>query len=537
MINMMYLVLTALLALNVSKEILEAFVTVNNGLETTKLTLKEKMDQTYETFSKYATENKEKYGAAYNTAAEIQKKASHIIQMIDSTKAQVISVSEGKPFDQVLAGDTVLNLKLVEKKDDYQNITTVMIGSDETHPIDGQFTALRLRTELEQLRDQMLAAVGERNPTLTANITKTFDFPKEKEAGDTGVETTWEVKNFYHVPLAAGVCIMSKLQGDVRNMENETVNYLLGSVEQKSFKFSTLTPMVDPLTSYVTVGGTYKADIFLGAYDPQNKPVVELAKNGTIDTVKMQVIGEKEVLPIGPDGKAKLEIPATGAGERTYAGIVVFHPVGGEEQRFPFREKFEVAAPNLVVSPTKMNVFYRGVENPVEISVAGYSAKDIAPSMTNGSLSKAQQGYIVKPGKENEATVSVSVTNADGTKKSLPGVKFRVKNVPNPAPYFAGKSVSDELIKKSELSAAQYVIAKMENFEFDLKFEIVEFKITMIVSGTPIEKISKGSALSGDMKEMVSKAKPGQKVYIEGIKARGPDGTVRSLGSLAFKVT
>jgi gliding motility-associated protein GldM len=295
--------------------------------------------------------------------------------------------------------------------------------------------------------------------------------------------------------------------------------------------------MVDPLTSYVTVGSTYKADIFLGAYDPQNKPIVELAKNGTVDTVKMEVIGEKEILPIGPDGKAKLEIPATGAGERTYRGVVVFRPVGGAEQRFVFEDKFEVAAPNLVVSPTKMNVFYRGVENPVEISVAGYSAKDIAPSMSNGSLSKAQQGYIVKPGKDNESTVSVTVTNADGTKKSLLGVKFRVKNVPNPAPYFAGKSVNDETIKKTELSAAQYVIAKMENFEFDLKFEVIEFTLTMIVSGTPIEKTSKGSALSGDMKEMMAKAKPGQKVYIERIKARGPDGTVRSLGTLSFKVT
>lgn len=539
MINMMYLVLTALLALNVSKEILEAFVTVNNGLEVTKKTLAEKMDATYKTFQQYAQENQTKYGAAYNQAAAIQKAASSLIQMIDSTKAQVIAVSEGKEFDKVLAGDTVLNLKLVDKKDDYDNITTVMIGSDETKPKTGQFSANLLRVKLEAFRDQLLAAVGNSNATLTANINKTFDFAEEKEAGESGVKVPWETKNFYHVPLAAGVCIMSKIQGDVRNMENEAVNHLLGSVEQKSFKFNTLTAIVKPQSSYVTVGGTYRADIFLGAYDNQNAPEVYICGPGeTVDTTSKppKINGKGILLPMN-GAMARLEETASGAGVKTVKGIIKFKPVGGDEQIQAFETTYEVAQPNLVVSPTKMNVFYRGVDNPVSISVSGYSDKDIVGSMTNGTLSKTKDGYIVRPGKENEATVSATVTNIDGTKKSMTGQKFRVKNVPNPTPYFAGKSVSDETIKKSELSAAQYVIAKMENFEFDLKFEIVEFKLTMVVSGTPIEKISKGAALSSDMKEMTAKAKPGQKIWVEGIKAKGPDGTIRSLGTLSFKVT
>jgi len=111
-----------------------------------------------------------------------------------------------------------------------------------------------------------------------------------------------------------------------------------------------------------------------------------------------------------------------------------------------------------------------------------------------------------------------------------------VKNVPNPQPFFGGKSINDETIKKAELTAAAGVIAKMIDFDFDLKFEVVEYRLTMIVSGTPIEKMTKGPAVSGDMREMLAKAKPGQKVFIEGIKARGPDGTVRNLGALAFKV-
>jgi gliding motility-associated protein GldM len=346
----------------------------------------------------------------------------------------------------------------------------------------------------------------------------------------------WESINFYHVPLAAGITILSKIQADVRNAEGEVVKRMMDAVEGKSFKFNKLTAIVKPQSSYVTVGAKYSADIFLGAYDDQNAPEVFICGPGArVDTAKKEIIGESIKLPMN-GAMARLEQVASGAGLRTVSGIIRYKPVGGEVTTEVFTTEYEVAAPNLVVSPTKMNVFYRGVDNPVSISVSGYSDKDIRPSMTNGSLSKGGDGWIVKPGKESEATISATVTNPDGSSKTMTGMKFRVKNVPNPRPYFGGKSVDDETIKKTELTAAAGVIAKMIDFEFDLKFEVVGYKVTMIVGGTPIEKLTNGAAVSGDMKEMFQKAKPGQKVYIEQIKARGPDGTTRNLGSLSFKV-
>jgi gliding motility-associated protein GldM len=543
MINMMYLVLTALLALNVSKEILESFVTVNNGLENTKGTLKEKMETTYKTFQQYAQENSTKYGAAWNDAQAFRKQAADLISYIDKIKGTVISETEGKPIEKIMGKDakgqdTVINMKFIDKKDNYDKITELMVGSDETHPKDGEGTAKDLHTKLDAFKNKLLAAVGTKNPTLKSNIERMFDLKDEQEAGDAGAVVTWETKNFYHVPLAAGVTILSKIQTDVRNIENEMVNWMLGSVEQKTFKFNTLAAIVQPQSSYVTAGSTYRANIFLGAYDNQNAPEVYICGPGArVDTTSNPPKIEGEAIKLPMEGAmAKLEQAASGAGLKTVSGIIKFKPVGGEEQIQAFTTEYEVAAPSLVVSPTKMNVFYRGVDNPVSISVAGYSASAIQPSMSNGTLGKDKDGYVVKPGKDAKAVVSVTVTNPDGTKKSMPGVEFRVKNVPNPAPYFAGKSVSDETIKKTELTAAQGVLAKMENFEFDLKFDVVEYKVTAIIAGTPIEKVVKGAAMSGETKEMLAKVKSGQKVYIEGIKARGPDGTVRSLGSLAFKV-
>ncbi len=548
MINMMYLVLTALLALNVSKEILDSFVTVNNGLETTKGTLKEKVDATYKSFAQYASENKEKYGAANAEAIKIQKMAAGLISDIDQCKAKSIMATENWPIEKVLGKnaqgqDTIINLKLVSAKDNQEGITHQMIGSEEANPKKDEHSAYDLRMKLEKFRDEIkkIANKDPKNPnkTLIANVDKMFNFEKEKEAGNTGVEVSWETKNFYHVPLAAGITILSKIQADVRNAENETVNYMLGNVEQKSFKFNTLAAIVKPQSSYVTVGSKYMAEIFLGAYDDQNIPEVYICGPGAhVDTTSkpMKIVGEAIKLPMN-GAKAQLEQVAGGAGLRTVTGIIKFKPVGGEEQVQPFTTEYEVAAPSLVVSPTKMNVFYRGVDNPVSVSVSGYSNKDISPSATNGTLSKSADGFIMRPGKDTEALIGATVTNPDGSKKSMPGMKFRVKNVPNPTPYFAGKSVNDETIKKTEVTAAQGVIAKMVDFDFDLKFEIVGYKLTMIVGGTPIEKVSNGAALTGDMKEMLTKAKPGQKIFIEAIKARGPDGTVRSLGALSFKVT
>ena len=537
MINMMYLVLTALLALNVSKEILDSFVTINNGLETTKLSLKDKVDAQYKTFEDYAKEKPEKYGAAWTEAQGIQKTGRELIAYIDTIKARVIMKAEGLPRDSVVLPDgRIIDLSKVTKKDSNDEITNLMIGDEPAKPKDEPYSAVDLRRQLEAFKTQV-KNMRKDDPDLAAAMDRIFDFSDRVDAS--GTMNTWESINFYHVPLAAGITLMSKIQSDVRNAEGEVVKRILDSVEGKSFKFNKLTAIIRPLSSAVTVGSNYKAEIFLGAYDDTNIPEVYICGPGervdTTSTPAKIVGGNGTKLPMN-GARAQLDIPAGGAGPKQVTGIIKFKPVGGNEEVQPFVADYDVSEAALVVSPTKMNVFYRGVDNPVSVSVSGYIDKNISASTTNGALSKGPGGYIMRPGKESEALISATVTNPDGTKKSLPGQKFRVKNVPNPTPYFAGKSVNDETIKKPELTAAAGVIAKMVDFDFDLKFEVVEYKVTMVVSGTPIEKLTKGAAVSGDMKEMFAKAKPGQKVYIEGIKARGPDGTVRNLGALSFKV-
>lgn len=540
MINMMYLVLTALLALNVSKEILNAFVTVNDGLETTKTTFKNKMAQQYADFAASYNENKQKVGPYYNSAQTIQTGVDDIIDYIDNIKVLIIAGTEGKTNEEIFANDTILSMKYVEAKDGYDIPTNLLIGADPDTPKDGENTAKELKSKLEAYRDMLKKVISDRggNPTLEASIDKTFTFP-EKVKDASGTTTNWESLNFYHVPLAACVTILSKFQADIRNTESDVVKWLYGQVDASSLKFTTIRPAVIPLTNYVTQGDSFKADVFLAAYDETNPPVVRLAADdATIDTLTGKITGDFTEVTIGPDGMGKLAIPASAVGQMSKGLSIEYKPMGQDPLTYYTYANYEVAKPSLVVSPTKMNVFYKGVDNPVDVSVPGFSADKIRPSISAGSITKASGGgYVVRIKTGNKAQISVTAELPDGSTKRLGPAEFRVKSVPNPTPYFAGKSVADDKVKKRELLAAQGVIAKMLDFDFDLKFTVTQFRLTMIVAGTPVEKVSKSNRLSGEMKELLKKAKRGQKIYIEGIKARGPDGTVRSLGSLSFKVT
>lgn len=539
MINMMYLFYTALLALNVSKDILDAFVGVNQGLENTKVTFTEKMDNTYNQFASMARESPAKYGRPWQEAQQIQASASELISHIDTLKALAISWTEGLPMEKVIGNfngvDTVIGMQYLKKRDQYDKLTTMMVGSEPGKPRQDANSAYELREMLTEFREKVKAALPN-DATIQASADRIFDFSDQRDAS--GTLNNWESMNFYHVPIAAGITLLSKMQTDVRSMENEVVGRMLGSVEMESFKFNTLEAIVQPRSSYVSVGGKYQANIFLGAYDNQNAPQVLIAGPGAyVDTTVSppRIVGESTELPL--DGaKAVLELPANSPGLKTVTGIIKFKPVGGTEQVQPFRTEYEVAAPNLVVSPTKMNVFYRGVENPVSISVSGYSASDIAPSITNGTLARAKDGFIVKPGNAAKSVVSVTVTNPDGSKKTLPGVEFRVKNVPDPTPVFGGKGVGDETIRKSELIAAAGLIARLENFEFDLRFDVVSYTVATTARGQFLEQECRGPALTADAKKILSQARSGQRIYFDNIKVKGPDGRVRSIGSLSFRV-
>lgn len=548
MIGMMYLVLTALLALNVSKEILDAFITINNGLETTKVTFDGKLQQQYASFQASYTENPDKYGEAWQQAQDLRNKANELVTHIDNIKARIIADTEKMDREEVIGKnqfgvDTVLNLQYVKQKDNYLVNTNIMIGAEPDRPqesdhADGNnYRAAVLRQRLEAYGNE-LKTMAAGNPTLGASIDSLFSYPtKVKDAS--GTMTNWEALNFYGVPLAATVTLLSKLQNDVRNAESDVLSFLFADVEALSYRFTELQAVVIPEKTYVLENDSFRADVFLAAYDDTNLPEILLAPEGMrLDSNATDVPDGKGVaVPMGSDGFGKLRIPARSVGDKTWEGIIKFrNPAGGYVYK-NYVVNYEVARPSLVVSPTKMNVLYRGVDNPISISVPGISQDALVATIDNGQLVKQPDGsYIARNIKGGtKAIVSVSA-DIDGSKKSMGTFEFRVKSVPDPVAQFAGKSSKDNTAKKAELTAALGVAAVLEDFVFDLKFPVTSFELTVIMGGDVKTLKSNSNRLTPDQQELLKQTRRNQTVIIENIRAQAPDGSIRSLGSINLRV-
>ena len=556
---MMYLVLTALLALNISKEILNGFVKVENGLRKTDQTVQGKSRETMLDFEAKYLQDQQKVKPYYDAAKEIDRKANELYDHITQLKANIMAVASGErevvdaggdlskyiAQDKLTRRDTVLSIQYLEKKDEYQEITAYLVGSEPGAPKTGPFTASELKSKLEAFKEELKSInftdfVGNRfevSPGLKASFDQTFVYGKEMEDDK---EVLWEAANFYDVPIAAVIPILSKLQIDIENAKSNMMTELIAGIEGKSYKFTNLMPLVVPESNYILRGDSFRADILLAAFDATNSPAIYVDNkefNGRDSS--LLAYNDKDPLKIeGGLGKLRISTRGMGLGERNFKGLIRFQGPDGNVGDYPFyTPEFTVAEPALVVSPTKMNVFYRGVPNPVEISVPGVSSEKLDVRITGGHRIKPDgETFIVEPGAGKEASIEVTATLPDGSKKSLPGREFRVKRIPDPSPRFAGKSPADKTITKVLLENAPSVGALMENFDFDVEVKVKRFNVTVTKGGTFVEQSSNTNMVTANMKELFRSVGRGSVVYIEDIVVSMPDGTERALPTMKLKV-
>lgn len=559
MIGMMYLVLTALLALNISKEILNGFVKVENGLRKTDQTIQGKSRETMLEFEAKFLQDQQKVKPYYDAAKDVEKKADDLYNHITQLKANVMAVASGDrdvveadgdlskyiAQDKMTRRDTVLSIQYLEKKDEYQEITSYLVGGEPSSPKEGPYTARELKGKLESFRDELISLefddfVGHKfevSPGLQTSFNKTFVYGKEMEDGH---EVLWEAANFYDVPIAAVIPILSKLQIDVENAKSNLMSELMAGIEGKSYKFTNLTPLVVPESNYILRGDSFRASVLLAAFDATNSPDIYLDDNAFDgrDSTNLDYT-DKETLDIeGGLGQLRISTKGMPLGERNYKGLIRFQGPDGNVGDYPFyTPQFTVAEPALVVSPTKMNVFYRGVPNPVEISVPGVSSDKLDVRITGGHRIKPDgDTFIVEPGAGKTAEIVVTATLPDESKKTLPAREFRVKRIPDPSPRFAGKKPSDRTITKVLLENAPSVGALMENFDFDVVVKVKRFNVTVTKGGTFVEQSSSSNMVTTDMKKLFRSIGRGSVVYIEDIVVSMPDGTERALPTMKLKL-
>ncbi|MBD98460.1 MAG: hypothetical protein CMO34_01340 [Verrucomicrobia bacterium] len=536
MIGMMYLVLTALLAMNVSKDILDAFVTVNDGLEKTKHNFKEKNNDQYDAFVASFNENQTKVGPYWKKAQEVQKTANEIVSHIDLIKVEIIGGIEPTiPKDKImgknqLGEDTIVNLKHVKVKDNYLFPTNLLIGGDAVNPKTGPMSAIELKEKLEAYRDQLLTIVNDDKSAIAQALKETFSFDVRENAA--GVVENWASYNFYGVPSAATITILTKIQTDVRNAESDVIKYLYSSVDAASFKFNKLEAAVISPSNYVITGDTFRAEVFLAAFDSTQNPIVSIGDK--IDSTTNQVVGDSVELEV-KDGKGYLKIPAKSNGDFAYEGVIrIKNPATKKLDPYFFNFDYKVASPSTTISATKMNVFYIGVDNPVDISASGVAKDKIQASISNGSIVKKSDGWVVRPSKVGTAKVSVNA-EVQGERKSMGSMDFRVKQIPKPEASIGGKSGGN--IKGAALKAASGIRAAMDNFDFEVSVVVSSFKMGYVASNGLLEEVSvNGNSFNSEVKTKLGSLKRNSKVFFEDIKVKMPDGRTVTLAPVNFKV-
>lgn len=482
MINMMYLVLTALLALNVSREVMDAFFDVMQNQQGTIATIDKQNASVYAAFEAAAAENPAKAGQWRDKAFQVKSKANDVVTYLDSVNAKLIRLTGGTDPE---TGKP----KGIDNKEKVANYMIIEKHGEE------------LKNVINGYRDFLLEqATG--SPQLQESLTKIFntsDFKNEE-----GVTEPWEKHKFEHYPLIAVTTFITGMQADVRNAEANTIDHLRDNIGKTDLKFTGIRPVVMPKSNYITQGETFEADIFLAAFDDTKNPTIVV--NGQTLSAD-QIVG----------GVGKYAVKPSGIGEMKYSGVIKLTQ-GDNTVDQPFEGSYTVAPPSVVISPSALNVFYRFVDNPLEIGVPGVNPKNLRVS--GEGIRQSGNGWIADVTKLSgtETTITVSVLDDEGKVKLTQSKKFRIKGLP-PAIGMVYKRPGGEFSKSAV--KALTVDATYQDFPFDLPLKVVSFEVK--VEGYPPAKIA-GNTLDGTNKSRIDGLKPGASIIIRNIVATTPKG-------------
>lgn len=520
MINIMYLVLTALLALNVSAEIFNAFKVVDNGLKNANKGLDEQNAILPDIINERAKKTKEleKYAERTRPARQYSRELTEYINeiidyMVDQTGDQDgVAYSEGDYHEY----KGVKFLKGQKNKD----ITTRYLVDE------GKGDSLKAILQL--YHDKFLTLIDSADRAdFEANMPLEIDDETWQNAIDKS-KKSWSAYNFMQMPLGATLPIFRKFINDTKSTEAAVLNYLMGKVGGEEIVLDKYQVVSSPKKTYVINGETFETDVFLSA----------AASQETNAEISIRVNGQP--LSVNEDGEAKYTQVARGVGVKTYkADIDVYNPVTDSTQHFSKTFEFEVGERSVSVSATKMNVFYMGVDNPVEVSAAGVPSGQVQVSMSGaggGTITRNSDGtYTVRvegppTGPNQFATVNVAAPGLNAKKD------FRVKRIPDPVARLSTKSSG--AMSNGEFKSQLGVGAYLDNFDFDARCQIDGFRLVRVPQRQDPEFATNGGGrYTAEAQALVNKARPGDRYFFENVKARCPgDKAGREINSMVFTI-
>jgi len=549
MINMMYLVLTALLALNVSKEVLRSFFEVNKGIERTTTNFNLKNGETYLAFDNAVANNPEKYQEVKDKAYAIKKTADEIAMYIQEMKYDLVSkCDKGEVYlgtaTDILDedGDPISEKALVDKKfheltDEQKVLPIGWLNNKSDRDGSGDLffpkniarknkRATILKNKINNYKS-LLTQTSNNEKSLIANINLVCDVSNK---GSGKKLQTWEEYNFVDMPSVGALTILSKIQSDLRNVESDVINYLKRNIDAKSLKFTSAEGIQIPKTNFVLRGDTFRAEIFITANNPDQNPDIYVGEIDSLGEERYEMRGEEGVdyqTVKVVNGKGMFATRTTSEGIKKWGGLITMKTETGKKF-YPFTGEYLVAAKTAVVSPVNMNILYLEVDNPLICSVPGYTAGEISAVINNGKLSAVKKSlgkYSARPSKKGKALVTL-YADVDGKRSKMGDMEFRVKPVPPPkAEIMGSKNINGTtVINKMMMVNAGGILAKLKDFDFKgVRYIITSYRLTGVYKGEQMKEDTRGPQFSSKMINIIKNVKSGTTITISNIQAKRVD--------------
>ncbi|RTY90946.1 gliding motility protein GldM [Flavobacterium sp. GT3R68] len=506
MVNLMYLVFIAMLALNMSKEVLSAFGLMNEKFEGVNKFSEEYNGSLFTQLETKASDNPTQFGGPFTKAKEVEVISKKMYAYIETMKKDLtkdIEREKGKlPYESMDKGAAIDEGWF--EGDGYSKKGKEFIGT------------------IEKYKSDLIAVFGNdvKYLPIINDIKAKFDLNDIKD--NEGVSKKYLAYHFEHFPLIASITKLSAMQNDVKKTEQDIYNGLIGNTTAQAASMKNYTAIVIPEKSAFFSGEAVKGKIVLGRYDKSTVPT-SVVVNGSAINLNTALV----------DGQVNFSFGAGNVGEHDITGKFTFME-DGKPVPIDIKGNYVVVPkPNsATISADKMNVVYRGVTNPMTISFAGISADKVSANAP-GLRSAGKPGtFLMNPGSGKEVTINVSGTLPDGSKVGDKKV-FRIKSIPAPTGAIGG---TPRMVKgaKSRLEVSQ-ISAIMEDFDFEVDLKVTGFSLK--VAGQPTVVVS-GDRVNAQCKAALARAGRGDQVIISEIKTKlvGSDILLSRTSSVIYEI-
>ena len=498
MINLMYLVLLAMLALNVSSDVLNGFSLVADGLKKSTENASKVNMGIYSTFDQQMKNNPAKVKEWYEKAKYVRGMSDSLYNLAEELKEAIVRKSDGKEAD----------VNNIRNREDLEASTQVMLAP-------GTGRGKELYEAINRYRERIVRMVTdkEKKDIITSNLST--EVPMQAKV----LGKNWQEYSFENMPTAAAVTLLTKLQNDVRTAEGEVLHTLISNIDIKDLRVNEINAYVIPNSQTVVQGGRFSAQILMAAVDTTRRPTI--------------YIGGKEI----QNDKGYYETVCTKTGDFTFSGYIEMLNGSGEKIRRDFTQKYSVVAPSATVSADIMNVLYAGYDNPMSVSVPGIPSSKLRVSMTGGSFEQKGEGkYNARPTTPGtEAVITVSA-ESEGRMQAMGKFTFRVRKLPDPTAFIAYAAEGGEerfrggSLSKQILMSTDGIGAAIDDGLLNIAFRVNSFEIVFFdAMGNAVPYQSNGAKFSDQQKAQMRGLARNKRFYIRDIHATGPDGIERTL--------